>query len=213
MRYVARKSTPVLFVDAIEPSLVFLAGPPGLPGHSRSPHGDTRGFAILVSESAEIMLQSVASREADAASYARAFDGDRTWLFVELQDLAAIETALDGLRSYWNGAQRSTASLTAISSRSRSLLAEHQVPPWASRKRAFEASSLRGHCCAMSCRRARHSGDPSRARCASCQHSSARPGVSAAATASSRSSCSASASAPMRSQARRELQLLLAAPA
>lgn len=91
-----RKSTPVLFVDAIEPSLAFWRDRLGFAVTVEVPHGDTLGFVILVNESVEIMLQSVDSLEADAASYARAFDGDKTWLFVEVEDLAAVEAALDG---------------------------------------------------------------------------------------------------------------------
>lgn len=91
-----RKITPVLFVDAIEPSLAFWRDRLGFQVTVEVPHGDALGFAILVGESVEIMLQSVDSLEADTASYARAFDGDKTWLFVEVDDLAAVETALDG---------------------------------------------------------------------------------------------------------------------
>jgi len=91
-----RKSTPVLFVDAIEPSLAFWRDRLGFEVTVEVPHGDALGFAILVSESVEIMLQSVDSLEADAASYARQFDGDKTWLFIEVDDLAAVEAALDG---------------------------------------------------------------------------------------------------------------------
>lgn len=93
---VIRRSTPVLFVDAIEPSLEFWRDRLGFAITIEVPHGDKLGFAILVSESVEIMLQSVASLKADAAPYARAFDGDKTWLFIEVEDLAAVETALDG---------------------------------------------------------------------------------------------------------------------
>lgn len=93
---VIRRSTPVLFVDAIEPSLEFWRDRLGFAITIEVPHGDTLGFAILVSESVEIMLQSVASLQADAESYARAFDGDKTWLFIEVEDLAAVETALEG---------------------------------------------------------------------------------------------------------------------
>jgi catechol 2,3-dioxygenase-like lactoylglutathione lyase family enzyme len=91
-----RKSTPVLFVDAIEPSLAFWRDRLGFAVTVEVPHGDTLGFVILVNESVEIMLQSVDSLEADAVSYARAFDGDKTWLFVEVEDLAMVEAALDG---------------------------------------------------------------------------------------------------------------------
>lgn len=91
-----RKSTPVLFVDAIEPSLAFWRDRLGFAVTVEVPHGDTLGFVILVKDGVEVMLQTVDSLEADAPDYARQFDGDRTWLFVEVADLAAVEAALAG---------------------------------------------------------------------------------------------------------------------
>jgi hypothetical protein len=91
-----RKSTPVLYVDAIEPSLEFWRDRLGYDVTVEVPHGDALGFVILVKDSVDLMLQTVDSLEADAAAYARAFDGDKTWLFVEVEDLAAVEAALAG---------------------------------------------------------------------------------------------------------------------
>lgn len=91
-----RRSTPVLFVAAIEPSLDFWRDRLGFAVTVEVPHGDRLGFVILVKDTVEVMLQTVDSLEADAADYARRFDGDRTWLFVEVDDLAAVIQALDG---------------------------------------------------------------------------------------------------------------------
>ena len=91
-----RRSTPVLFVDAIEPSLEFWRDRLGFALTAEVPHGDQLGFVILRKEAIEVMLQSVASLEDDAAAYARQFDGDKTWLFVEVEDLDAVIEALHG---------------------------------------------------------------------------------------------------------------------
>lgn len=91
-----RKSTPVLFVDAIEPSLSFWRDRLGFEVTVEVPAGDALGFVILVKESVEVMLQSVASLEDDAPDHARHFHGDKTWLFVEVEDIAALAAALDG---------------------------------------------------------------------------------------------------------------------
>ncbi|TDR44104.1 putative glyoxalase superfamily protein PhnB [Tahibacter aquaticus] len=93
---VIRRSTPVLFVDAIEPSLEFWRDRLGFPVIAEVPHGDRLGFVILRKDAVEVMLQSVASLEDDAAAYARQFDGDKTWLFVEVADLDAVIAALQG---------------------------------------------------------------------------------------------------------------------
>lgn len=51
---------------------------------------------IVVEHGVEVMLQTADSLQADAPDPARHFDGDRTWLFVEVADLASVETALAG---------------------------------------------------------------------------------------------------------------------
>lgn len=91
-----RRSTPVLFVEAIEPSLDFWRDRLGFAVTVEVPHGDHLGFVILVKDSVEVMLQSVGSLQADAADYAQRFDGDKTWLFVEVEDLATVIHALQG---------------------------------------------------------------------------------------------------------------------
>ncbi len=89
-----RKSTPVLFVDAIEPSVAFWERL-GFAVTMSVPHGDQLGFAILVRDDVELMYQSAASIAGDMpalAPHAR----DRSFLFVEVDDVDAIATALAG---------------------------------------------------------------------------------------------------------------------
>lgn len=90
------RSTPVLFVDAIEPSLAFWRDRLGFRVNVEVPHGDALGFVILRHGPVEVMLQTVASLEADAPQYAQRLSGDKTWLFVEVDDIDAIARALDG---------------------------------------------------------------------------------------------------------------------
>lgn len=87
--------TPVLVVDAVEPSLAFWEKRLGFTKTVEVPHENTVGFAILVKGEVELMLQSVASVRADLG---RSGDvsGRSTALFVEVADLAAVEQALNG---------------------------------------------------------------------------------------------------------------------
>jgi len=90
------KSTPVLFVDAIEPSLPFWQERLGFQRQTEVPDGDRLGFVILGNGSIEVMYQSVAMLKQDSAAHAVRFDNDRTFLFVEVDDIGALAKALDG---------------------------------------------------------------------------------------------------------------------
>ena len=90
------KSTPVLFVDAIEPSLPFWQERLGFQRQTEVPDGDRLGFVILGNGSIEVMYQSVAMLKQDSAAHAVRFDNDRTFLFVEVEDIGALAKALDG---------------------------------------------------------------------------------------------------------------------
>ncbi|HZP65682.1 MAG TPA: VOC family protein [Rudaea sp.] len=91
-----KKSTPVLFVDTIEPSLPFWQERLGFARTVEVPGGDRLAFAILASGTVEIMYQTVASLKQDSAAHAVHFHGDKTFLFVEVDDIDALAGALDG---------------------------------------------------------------------------------------------------------------------
>ena len=91
-----RKSTPVLFVDAIEPSLPFWQQRLGLKRTVEVPDGERLGFALLSNGTIEVMYQTVASLKQDSAAHAANFTGDRSFLFVEVDDIGALAAALDG---------------------------------------------------------------------------------------------------------------------
>lgn len=95
-----RKSTPVLIVDAIEPSLPFWQERLGLARPVEVPDGERLGFVILTNGAVEVMYQTAASVRSDSGAHAAAFDGDKTFLFVEVDDIDAVEDALRGFEIF-----------------------------------------------------------------------------------------------------------------
>ena len=90
------KISPVLFVDAIEPCLPFWVDRVGFEKTVDVPHEDRLGFAILVKDGCEVMLQTWASVEADDARLARGARGLSAALFIEVDDFADIRRRLAG---------------------------------------------------------------------------------------------------------------------
>jgi catechol 2,3-dioxygenase-like lactoylglutathione lyase family enzyme len=84
--------TPVLVVDAVEACLPFWTDRLGFSKTAEVPHDGRLGFVILTSGRTELMLQSVASVRDDIPG-ADAGPG-RTSLFIEVDDLAAVQRAL-----------------------------------------------------------------------------------------------------------------------
>src|SRR5687768_1754708 len=91
-----KKITTVLAVETVEPSLDFWQRRLGFECTVTVPHEDTLGFAILVKDNLEVMLQSVASILADLGSTTGEINGRSAALFIEVADLAAVEQALAG---------------------------------------------------------------------------------------------------------------------
>ena len=91
-----RKSTPVLYVEAIEPSLPFWQQRLGFSRPAEVPDGDRLGFVILTNGVAEVMYQSVALLRKDSAAHAAIFRDDKSFLFVEVENIDAVVTALEG---------------------------------------------------------------------------------------------------------------------
>lgn len=88
------KATAVLIVEHVEQSLPFFEAA-GFERTVEVPHDDTIGFVILLRDNAEVMLQSQASALADVTTIdPRDIKSSLTFLFVEIDDLAAIERAL-----------------------------------------------------------------------------------------------------------------------
>src|SRR5687767_12900980 len=88
-----KKLTPVLVVDEVEPCAAFWT-PLGFARTTEVPHDGELGFVILQKDAVEIMYQSRASVAADLSPLA---EGPyRTVLFIEVDDLDAVEAAVAG---------------------------------------------------------------------------------------------------------------------
>jgi len=95
-----RKSTPVLIVDVIEPSLPFWQERLGFARPTEVPDGDHLGFVILANGAVEIMYQTAALLQKDSNAHTAAFKGDKTFLFVEVDDIDSLATALKGFEIF-----------------------------------------------------------------------------------------------------------------
>ncbi len=90
-----KKLTPVLIVDEIEPCLPFWVDRLGFTVGVQVPEGDRIGFVILAHGPVEVMLQSRASVANDVPGLAD--DTYRSALFIEVEDLAPIVAAVEGM--------------------------------------------------------------------------------------------------------------------
>lgn len=87
-----QRLTPVLIVESVAACLPFWVDRLGFTVTVEVPHGDHLGFVILHHGDIELMLQSVASVADDVAALAA--DRYRSALFLEVDDLAAIQRSL-----------------------------------------------------------------------------------------------------------------------
>ena len=91
-----KKLTPVLYVEEIEPCLPFWVDRLGFEKIAEVPEGDRLGFVILKKSDVEIMYQTRASVQNDVPALADTPMGG-TLLFIEVEDLDAVERALEGV--------------------------------------------------------------------------------------------------------------------
>ena len=87
-----KKLTPILVVEAIEPSLGFWVDALGFAKTAEVPHGDALGFVILEKGGYEVMMQTIASMKADVPATVPPPGG--SVLFLEIEDLSAIQEAV-----------------------------------------------------------------------------------------------------------------------
>ena len=90
------KITAVLMVEEIEKSLPFWIDRMGFVKTVDVPEGDHLGFAILVRDGAEIMLQTVESVRKDSPQFVPQGQSFNVGLFVEVDDFADILRRLEG---------------------------------------------------------------------------------------------------------------------
>lgn len=92
-----KKVTPVLYVEAIEPVLSFWTERLGFARVAEVPEGERLGFVILQKGGVEIMYQTRESVQNDVPQIADSpLRG--SFLFIEVENLDAVERALEGIR-------------------------------------------------------------------------------------------------------------------
>jgi hypothetical protein len=89
------KSTPVLHVKAVEPSLRFWADRFGFKITIQVPERDHIGFAAIDNGSVELMYQTYEGMQTQAADpLAKAAEQGPTFIFMEVADINAVSSAL-----------------------------------------------------------------------------------------------------------------------
>jgi len=95
-----KKLTPVLFVEEIESVLPFWTQHLGFIKTVEVPDGDQLAFVILQQGPAEVMYQSFASVDKDLPAIAADIRKGPTFLYLEVDDLEAVKTAIAGMDVY-----------------------------------------------------------------------------------------------------------------
>src|SRR5438309_4353579 len=91
------KSTPILHVKAVEPSLKFWTERFGFKATIQVPEGDHIGFAAIENGSIELMFQTYEGMKGDANNpLAKAVDQGPSFIFMEVPDINAVIDALKG---------------------------------------------------------------------------------------------------------------------
>ena len=95
---IVKRITPVLFVNAIEPVLAFWVDRLGFTKTIEVPHGDKLGFVALQHGATEVMYQTFASLGDDMPLILEAAKKGPTFLYVEIDDLDFVLSALKNSR-------------------------------------------------------------------------------------------------------------------
>ena len=90
----AKKLTPVLFVERIEPVLDFWVGKLGFQKTVDVPEGDHLAFVILQKGNVEVMYQTYASVDKDMPAISQEIRKGPTFLYVEVENLDGLKPAL-----------------------------------------------------------------------------------------------------------------------
>ena len=89
------RSTPVLHVKSVEPSLKFWTERFGFKSTVQVPEGNHIGFVALESGSIELMYQTYEGMQADE-NLAQAAQQGPSFIFMEVADIKAVIKSLDG---------------------------------------------------------------------------------------------------------------------
>ena len=91
------KSTPILHVKTVEPSVKFWTERFGFKTTIQVPEGNHIGFAAIESGSIELMYQTYEGMKGDTSNpLAKAADQGPSFIFMEVPDINAVVKALDG---------------------------------------------------------------------------------------------------------------------
>jgi uncharacterized glyoxalase superfamily protein PhnB len=90
------KSTPILHVKTVEPSLRFWLERFGFKTTIQVPEGDHIGFAAIESGPIELMYQTYEGMKDASSPLAKAADLGPSFIFMEVPDIDAVIKALDG---------------------------------------------------------------------------------------------------------------------
>lgn len=94
------KCSAILHVDAIEPCLSFWTERLGFQVRAQIAAGENLGFAILVKDGVELMYQTRAAAARELGDPTRVPETRGSMLLIEVDDLAAVEQALEGIPQY-----------------------------------------------------------------------------------------------------------------
>ena len=96
-KIMVNKSTPILHVKSVEPSLKFWTERFAFRKTIEVPEGDHIGFVAVENDSVEVMYQTYSGMQADPANpLAKAADQGPSFLFMEVPDINVISAALKG---------------------------------------------------------------------------------------------------------------------
>jgi len=91
------RSTPILHVKSVEPSLKFWTERFGFKPTIQVPEGNHLGFVALEQGSVELMLQTYEGMQSDGSNpLAQAVDKGPSFIFMEVPDINAIINSLQG---------------------------------------------------------------------------------------------------------------------
>jgi uncharacterized glyoxalase superfamily protein PhnB len=91
------KSTPVLHVKSVEPSLKFWTERFGFRKTIEVPEGNHIGFVALENDAVEVMYQTYSGMQADPSNpLAKVVEQGPSFLFMEVPDINAVAAALKG---------------------------------------------------------------------------------------------------------------------
>lgn len=91
------RSTPILHVKSVEPSLKFWTERFGFKSTVQVPEGDHIGFVALENRSIELMLQTYQGMQADTTNpLAKTVDQGPSFLFMEVPDINVVIKSLEG---------------------------------------------------------------------------------------------------------------------